>query len=75
MPRFYRSVDTVIMGRKTWEIGRRLGQPLYPGKINYVLSRTRSRSAVEGITLLRGSAAAVRDLKSIERSDGLLWAI
>jgi len=28
MPRFYRSVDTVIMGRKTWEIGRRLGQPL-----------------------------------------------
>jgi dihydrofolate reductase len=54
MPRFYRAVDTVIMGRKTWEIGKRLGQPLYPGKINYVLSRTRRRSSVDGITFLRG---------------------
>jgi dihydrofolate reductase len=59
MPAFYRSVDTVIMGRKTWEIGRRLGQPLYPGKVNYVLSRTRQRSAVEGITFLRGSVGRI----------------
>jgi dihydrofolate reductase len=59
MPRFYCSVDTVIMGRKTWESGRRLGQPLYPGKINYVLSRTRRRSAMEGITFLRGSVRRI----------------
>ena len=57
MPRFYRSVDTVIMGRKTWEVGRRLGQPLFPGKVNYVLSRTRRRSPVKGITFRRGPVA------------------
>ena len=74
MPRFYRSVDTVIMGRKTWEIGRRLGQPLYPGKINYVLSRTRRRSAVEGIALLRGSVRRIAaDLRQVAGRD--IWLV
>jgi dihydrofolate reductase len=39
MGAFYRSIDTVIMGRKTWDLGRSLGQTCYPGKQNYVFSR------------------------------------
>jgi dihydrofolate reductase len=74
MPRFYRSVDTVIMGRKTWEIGRRLGQPVYPGKINYVLSRTRRRSPVEGISFLRGSVRRIAaDLREAGGRD--IWLV
>jgi dihydrofolate reductase len=44
MPRFYRSVDTVIMGRKTYETTLRLGHDAYPDKANIVLSRRRWRS-------------------------------
>jgi dihydrofolate reductase len=44
MVTFYKSVDTVLMGRKTYDIGRKLGQDGYSDKINYVFSRTRRRS-------------------------------
>ena len=74
MTSFYRSVDTVIMGRKTWEMGRRLGQPLYPGKVNYVLSRSRRRSTVEGIAFLRGSVGRVA--AALRRTPGRnIWLV
>lgn len=38
MTRFYRKVDTVIMGRTTYELGLQLGQKGYPGLHNYVFS-------------------------------------
>jgi dihydrofolate reductase len=74
MPRFYRSVDSVIMGRKTWEVGRRLGQQVYPGKVNYVLSRTRRRSPVKGITLWRGPVG--RLATALRRTPGRdIWLV
>lgn len=45
MGEFYRSIDTVLMGRKTYDIARKLGQSHYPGKKNYVFSRQRRRRA------------------------------
>lgn len=36
--KFYRKVDTVIMGRKTYELGLKFGQQGYPGLHNYVFS-------------------------------------
>jgi dihydrofolate reductase len=36
--KFYKKIDSVIMGRKTYEIGVKLGQVGYPGKKNYVFS-------------------------------------
>ncbi len=38
MTKFYRKVDTAIMGRKTYEIGVKMGQAGYPGIHNYVFS-------------------------------------
>jgi dihydrofolate reductase len=43
MGAFYRSVDTVLLGRKTWEVGVLLGETHFKGKKNYVFSRTRRR--------------------------------
>ncbi len=44
MAAFYKSVDTVIMGRKTYDIALKFGQESYPGKKNYIFSRTRRRN-------------------------------
>ena len=40
MAKFFRKVDTAIMGRKTFEIGVKLGQSGYPNKKNYVFTGT-----------------------------------
>jgi dihydrofolate reductase len=45
MRAFYKSVDTVLMGRKTYDVARRFGQTHYAGKKNYVFSRGRRRRA------------------------------
>ena len=44
MAKFYKKVDTVIMGRKTYETGVKLGQKGYPGKRNFVFSRSPKKS-------------------------------
>jgi dihydrofolate reductase len=51
MPTFLRSVDTVIMGRETYEIGQRLGSALVEGKRNIVLSRTLPSFGIPGATV------------------------
>lgn len=51
MPGFLGSVDTIIMGRGTWETGQRLGGALAEGKRNIVLSRTMPSYAIPGATV------------------------
>ena len=43
MAEFWRSVDTVLMGRKTWDFGVSAGQPRFGGKKNYVFTRSPTR--------------------------------
>lgn len=40
MTAFLRTVDTIVMGRVTWEVGQKLGGTAVEGKRNIVLSRT-----------------------------------
>lgn len=40
MAEFFKTIDTVILGRKTYDLGLTWGQTSYPGKKNYVFSRT-----------------------------------
>lgn len=40
----WKTLDTVIMGRKTYEAGLRMGTTSYPGLKNYVFSRTLQES-------------------------------
>ena len=49
MSAFYKTVDTVLIGRKTYDLMVRLGLPYYKGKTNYVFSRTRTGVEGEGI--------------------------
>ena len=63
---FWATVDTVVLGRNTYEAGLKLGGALYPGVKNFVVSRNLRRSNQSEIELVRGDATAfVRKLKSL----------
>ena len=47
------------MGRKTYEMGRRLGQDSFPGKRNLVFSRRLRRLGGPGVELVREDPAVV----------------
>ena len=65
MTSFYASVDTVLLGRKTYDIGVKLGQTGYKGKINYVFSRTRREKEHEHINWISEDPVEfVRKLKN-----------
>lgn len=69
---FYDTVDTVLMGRKTWEVGKELGQSHYAGKKNYVFSRTpRKAEHVEIVT--EEPASFVRRLRAEPGKD--IWLV
>lgn len=51
MQTFLRAVDTVIMGRRTWEVGQTLGGAVVEGKRNIVLSRTLPSYGCPGATV------------------------
>ena len=37
---YWKTIDTVVMGRKTYEVALKMGTSSYPGAKNYVLSRS-----------------------------------
>jgi dihydrofolate reductase len=62
--KFWKTIDTVVMGRKTYEVGVKLGSGAYPGLKNYVFSRTLKKSADKKVELISEDAAEfVRRLK------------
>ena len=70
MAEYWQTIDTVLMGRKTYEVARQGGQASgYPGVANYVFSRTLS-DVPAGITLVRDDAVGfVRQLKEAHGRD------
>src|SRR4029077_316021 len=67
---FWKRMDTVLMGRKTYEVAVRSGQDSgYPGVKNYVFSRTLKESP-NGVTIVRDDATEfVRGLKKQDGKD------
>ena len=64
---FWKTIDTVLMGRRTYEVAARMGQGAYPGVKNYVFSRTIKKPSDESLTFVSEDAAEfVRRLKSEE---------
>jgi len=64
---FWKTIDTVVMGRKTYEVAVKLGTPAYPGVKNYVFSRTLPAGAAGGVEIVGEDAADfVRRLKAAE---------
>lgn len=64
---FFKTVDTVVMGRKTFEVAAKSGSGAYPGVKNYVFSRTLKKRPNKEVELISQDAAEfVRKLKDKE---------
>jgi dihydrofolate reductase len=81
MTEFWRSVDTVLMGRRTWDFGVSFGQPRFGGKKNYVFTRSPSprrralakRSRVE---LVSGEEPVQEFARRLRREKGKdIWLV
>ena len=70
MKDFWTTIDTVLMGRKTYEVAAQSGQEGgYPGVSNYIFSRT-LKEAPGGSTVVSDNAVEfVRDLKQQKGKD------
>jgi dihydrofolate reductase len=73
MADYWKTIDTVLMGRKTYEVAMKSGGGgnAYPGVTTYVFSRTLSKSKVaKGVNLISEDAAKfVRKLKKEKGKD------
>ena len=74
MKEFFASIDTALIGRKTFEFMLGQGMRSYPGLANYVFSRTLQPSDYPEVELVRDDAAAtVKELR--EREGKNIWLV
>ena len=69
MTDFWKTLDTVVIGRKTYEPVLKSGTPFptYPGVKNYVISRTLKENSDKNVEIIREDVAEfVRKLKTEE---------
>jgi dihydrofolate reductase len=67
MAKFWKTINTVVMGRKTYEVALKHGRASYAGVKNYVFSRTMRESPDEAVEIISEDAAGfVRKLKTQE---------
>jgi dihydrofolate reductase len=66
MREYWKSIDTILMGRKTWDMAVKMGGGGSSGGMQtFVFSRTLDSVNAKGVELVRsGAAAFVRDLKA-----------
>lgn len=73
MKRYWKTIDTIIMGRKTYEAGLKLsgGKGIsHPGIRTYVFSRTLKKLEDKSVELVKDDAVTfVRNLKRMEGKD------
>jgi dihydrofolate reductase len=64
MAEYWQRIDTLLMGRKTWDVAKGHKGGGMPGVHSYVFSRTLDSIKRKGVTLVKDDAAEfVRDLK------------
>lgn len=72
---FFASVDTVLMGRRTYEVALRHGGGTFPGLRAYVFSRSLQPADHPGVTVVANDAAGVvAGLRSEEGSKDIWLA-
>jgi dihydrofolate reductase len=70
MTEYWKTFDTIVMGRKTYEVALKHGNPAYPGMKNYVFSRTMTDSQAKNVEIISEDACDfVRRLKEAEGKD------
>jgi dihydrofolate reductase len=76
MKQYWKTIDTILMGRKTYEVGIKLStgkSDPFGGMQTYVFSRTLKKLEDKRVELVKEDAAAfVRKLKSMEGKDIML---
>ena len=74
MKEFYASIDTVLMGRKTYEFGLSHGTRSYPGVTNIVFSRTLWADEYPEVTVVAADAGeTIEALRAQEGRD--IWLV
>jgi dihydrofolate reductase len=75
MGAFYRSIDTCILGRKTYDLSVKFGMADgYEGKKNYVFSRTLSKVASPKVSLVsEGVRVFAEHMRSAKGKD--IWLV
>lgn len=72
MADYWKTIDTVLMGRRTYEVAQRhgRGEVGYPGVKTYVFSRTLEEKPGQDVAIVSCDAVAfVRDLKAQDGKD------
>ena len=70
MKEYWKTIDTMVMGRKTYEVAGSSGMSSSPGIKTYVFSRTMAEAPAKGVELIREDAAKfVRKLKKQQGKD------
>jgi dihydrofolate reductase len=72
MADYWKTIDTILMGRKTYEVALAQGQGdrEYPGIKTYVFSKTLKAGSGGGVTIISGDVSEfVRDLKQQDGKD------
>ncbi|HKQ52288.1 MAG TPA: dihydrofolate reductase family protein [Pyrinomonadaceae bacterium] len=74
MREYWKTIDTILMGRKTYEVALKMSGgkdlPYHGGVKTYIFSRTLKESGVEAVELVKEDAAEfVRKLKKQEGKD------
>ena len=67
MTEFMESIDSLLIGRKSYEIIIKYGPP-YPGKKNFVFSRTLKNSPYENVVIVQNDPAGFAD--ELKKQDG-----
>lgn len=71
---FYGSIDTVILGRKTWDQALQFETNPFAGKARFVFSRSSEHAPRDGVRYVGGDPVAlVRELRS--RVGGNIWLV
>jgi len=75
MSDFYRSIDTCVMGRKTYDFAVSMGRAdFYPGKKNYVFSRTLKKAASPNVIVASEAVASFAQRLRAEKGKDI-WLV
>jgi dihydrofolate reductase len=75
MAEFYRSIDTCVLGRKTYDLAVKFGkEDGYAGKKNYVFSRTLSKAASPKVTVINEEVGVFAERLRSERGKHI-WLV
>jgi dihydrofolate reductase len=75
MGAFYRSIDTCVLGRKTYDLSVKFGMAEgYAGKKNYVFSRTLSKAASPKVSMVSEDVPVFAERLRLEKGKDI-WLV